>query len=115
MEEKVKFDNDFLVIDKQKIRFSNNIRSIEELDDRIIVLLSIPQKDDEIDNIYAVSYEGNILWQVQSLKILFPDQLNLPYEQIVIDGDEIRATDFYGRRYFINARSGLIKKRDTVK
>lgn len=115
MEKEIKFKDNILFINKQKVVFSNNIRNIEKLDDIIIVLLSIPQKDEAIDNIYAVSYEGNMLWQVQSLKILFPYQINLPYEQMVIDGDEIRATDFYGRRYFIDARSGLIKKWDIVK
>ena len=85
-------------------------------DNKILVLLSIPQKDTEtIDNIYAVSDKGNIIWRSESLKQLYPDQINLPYEYMTVNGSEIEATDFYGRRYFINIKDGRIIKRDVVK
>lgn len=101
-----------LTIDGKSIEFSYEIRQIEMFENKIIVLLSIPQNDNTIDNIYAVSDTGNILWRVESLVVKYP---KLPYEQMVVHGDEIRATDFYGRRVFISGNTGLIIKKDIVK
>ena len=84
--------------------------------DKIIVLLEIPQADKEtIDNIYAVSFNGDILWQSESLKTRYPNQLNLPYEYMTVNNNEIQATDFYGRMYVIDAQLGHIKRREIVK
>ena len=96
--------------------FAHEIKKVQISDNKILVLLLIPQEDTEtIDNIYAVSDEGNIIWRSESLKQLYPDQINLPYEYMTVNGSEIEATDFYGRRYFINIKDGRIIKRDVVK
>lgn len=105
-----------LIVDGKKKRFTHEIKEISVLKDKILVLLSIPQDDKEtIDNIYAVSYDGEIIWRVESLKKLYSSQINLPYEYMTVNGSEIQATDFYGRRYFIDIENGHIKKRDVVK
>ncbi len=101
-----------LTIDGEIIDFSHEIRQFEMFENKIIVLLSIPQNDNTIDNIYAVSDKADILWRVESLVVKY---LELPYEQMVIHGDEIRATDFYGRRVFISGKTGVIMKNDIVK
>lgn len=99
-----------------KKEFIHVIEKVQVIDNKIIVLLSIPQEDTEtIDNIYAVSDKGDMIWRSESLKELYPNQINLPYEYMTIDNNEIQATDFYGRRYFIDIKDGKIKKRDVVK
>ncbi|MBO0589374.1 hypothetical protein [Sporosarcina sp. E16_8] len=65
-----------------------------------------------INNIYAVSNKADVLWRVKSLVVDYP---RLPYEQMVIHEDGIRATDFYGRRVFISKNTGQILKKDIVK
>lgn len=79
---------------------------------KVIVLLSIPYHDNTLDNIYAVSEDLEILWRVESMAVDYP---RLPYEQMIIHGEEIQATDFYGIRIFISGKTGKIIKKDIVK
>jgi len=101
-----------LTIDGSSIEFTHEIRQIEIVENKIIVLLSIPQNENTLDNIYAVSNKADVLWRVESLVVDYP---RLPYEQMVIHEDGIRATDFYGRRVFISVNTGQIMKKDIVK
>ena len=84
------------------MKFGYDIRDIKVVDNQVIVLLSIPFHTNEIDNIYAVSLDCKINWRVESLNIISPDGDNLPYENLFFHNGELTATDFYGRRYFIN-------------
>ncbi len=112
----VTYNKKCLKIDNIKKEFTHTIEKIQVKDNKILVLLSIPQDDNEtIDNIYAVSEKGDIIWRSESLEKLYPNQINLPYEYMTVNHDEILATDFYGRRYFIDIKDGKIKKRDVVK
>ena len=81
------------------------------INNQVIVLLSIPFNVDEIDNIYAVSLDCKINWKVESLSIINPNGNNLPYENMFLNNEELTATDFYGRRYFINTINGTIIKK----
>ena len=104
----IEFNRDELRIDKKIMKFGYDIRDIKVVDNQVIVLLSIPFHTNEIDNIYAVSLDCKINWRVESLNIISPDGDNLP-------NGELTATDFYGRRYFINLTNGRIEKTDIVK
>ena len=98
----IEFNRDELRIDKKIMKFGYDIRDIKVVDNQVIVLLSIPFHTNEIDNIYAVSLDCKINWRVESLNIISPDGDNLPYENLFFHNGELTATDFYGRRYFIN-------------
>lgn len=112
----VTYNERCLNIGNIKKEFAHVIGKVQVSNSKILVLLSIPQDDNEtIDNIYAVSDKGDIIWRSESLKQLYPNQINLPYEYMTVNNDEIQATDFYGRRYFINIADGKVKKRDVVK
>jgi len=111
----ITYDQNHLIIGDMKKTFKHDIQKVIVLKDKAVVLLSIPQNDDTIDNIFALSHEVETIWQAESLKKLYPDEINLPYEYMDEEGDIIKATDFYGRRYFINVENGHIIKRDFVK
>lgn len=111
----IKINKNKLRIDKKIMEFKYDIRDAKVIDNQIIVLLSIPFNVDEIDNIYAVSLDCKITWKVESLSIINPNGNNLPYENMFFNNGELTATDFYGRRYFINIADGTIEKRDIVK
>lgn len=108
----ISYNGKVLIIDGNSIEFSHEIRQVEMIKNMVIVLLAIPQNDNTLDNIYAVSGKADVLWRVKSMLV---DYTRLPYEQMVIHGDEIRATDFYGRRVFISENTGEILKKDIVK
>ena len=57
----INYENNKLNIGNIQIDFVNKIKEIYTLLDKIIVLLEIPQADKEtIDNIYAVSFNGDV-------------------------------------------------------
>lgn len=115
MNEQIIIRDNILTINSVNIKFNYNIRDAKICGDLIVVLLAIPFSETELDNLYAVSKQGKIAWRVQELNKAFPNENNLPYEQMNIKGNEITVTDFYARRYFINSLNGNIEKRDVVK
>ena len=90
-----------------------SVRQKIEIENLEIILLDIPYNDDTVDNIYGI-HNQKILWRVQTRNDL---SNKLPYEQMTIDtnANVIAATDFYGRRSFIDEKTGKIIKTDTVK
>lgn len=95
--------------------FPYPIRDVKEFGKNALVLLSIPFDDTTVDNLYLVSDYGEIVWQSQHLRDIYPTERLLPYEQMVISNQEIKVTDFYRRRYYINTVNGKIIKRDITK
>lgn len=97
-----------------RVEFDFAIRDVIRYKNSLIVLLDIPFNELEINNLYKVSEDG-IVWQSEDLNKLYPNQENLPYEQMILKGDKILASDFYGRRYFIKIGDGMVVKKDCVK
>lgn len=108
----IKINKNELSIDKNTIKFNYDIRDIKVVDNQVIILLSIPFGVDETSNIYAISLDCKIIWKVENRK---PNRRNLPFENIFLNNRILTATDFYGKRYFINITNGLIEKTDIVK
>ena len=111
----IKVNGSELSIDGKTIKFKYDIRDTKVVNNQVIVLLSIPFNDNELDNIYAVSFDAKINWRLESLNLINPNGNNLPYENMFLNNEELTATDFYGRRYFINIINGTIIKKDIVK
>lgn len=116
MELNIQINKNILVLNGKEIKFDHNIRQFRTVGDDVVVLLAIPNNDDTLDNIYCYASYGIIKWQVQPIKEAFPEMKQVyPFEQMsVIDG-MIAASDFYGRRFFIDPETGKITKKDIVK
>jgi hypothetical protein len=112
---KVGFSMNILHINEFQTSFTHDIRKVCQNDGKVFVLLSIPYDDDTIDNIYATTLDCKILWRIQSIKEFYQNYLPLPYVHMVLESNELRATDFCGRRVLINPDDGKIIKRDFVK
>ena len=104
-----------LKIGERSKEFTYLIRDAKLCKDKVIVLLEIPFKDDEINNLYALNEKCEIIWKVEDLKAIFKSQVLLPYEQMIIEDNIVIVSDFYGRRYYINCDDGKIIKRDITK
>jgi len=111
MKEKYRFEKNILMIEDNKIEFSHEIRIVIPLSNRLIVLLSIPTNDKTVDNVYAVNSDGDIIWRIQGSQI----KVKFPYVHITLIDDKLVATDFYGRRFYIDPLEGKITKKDVVK
>lgn len=98
-----------LHINNSSVYFNYNIQSIIVLNEKIIVLLDIPMGCKEIDNIYAVDMNANIIWRIQSMKERFPEnRFFTPYVGVSYNDDQIVANDFNGGRYVISSIDGKI-------
>lgn len=112
----IKTEKNILTLNNKKITFKHNIRQVNAENDNIIVLLGIPNNDQTLDNIYCYGQNGIIKWQVQSIKEAFPEMKNVfPFEQMAVIDGKLSASDFYGRRFFINIDDGQIIGKDIVK
>lgn len=89
--------------------FKYDIRTVVQYKGKYIVLLGIPFSSEEINNIYCLDAQANLVWQSEDLSHLYPELKNLPYEQMGIKDDSIFASDFYGRNYKINLDNGKIE------
>ena len=98
-----------LVVAGKKIVFDFDIRTIINIKDCVLVLLSIPFNSNSLDNIYAISLKtGEVIWRVASC-----DKWKNPllYENMSqISDDQLVATDFYARKVIIDVKTGEIIK-----
>jgi hypothetical protein len=109
-------EKNILKLNGKEIKFNHDIRQFKTIGDDVVVLLAIPNNDDTLDNIYCYSSYGIIKWQVQPVKEACPEMKQVfPFEQMSVIDDKISASDFYGRRFFINIADGKILGRDIVK
>lgn len=95
--------------------FEYDIRTVFEYNGKYIILLAIPFDSEEINNIYCLDSNANLLWQAENLSVLYPSILNLSYEYMGIKDGTIFASDFYGRSYRLNIDSGKIEGCNFVK
>lgn len=109
------YNNKGIEINRIKHEFNFNIRKVVKYEGRYIVLLSIPFDSQEINNIYCLDSQANLVWRSEDLATLYPKIKNLPYEQMGIKDDAIYASDFYGRNYKINLDTGKIEDCAIVK
>lgn len=98
-----------LHVDGKVIEFDYEIRKVKELDNLLIVLLSIPFNEKTTENVYGIDKTGNVVWQVQDPRDIYSIKSHMPYENIgIIEGEKVFLTDFYGRGYVINSSDGTI-------
>lgn len=110
-----KFSKNLIEINNCTCDFNYDIRTVVQYKEKYIVLLGIPFHSDEINNIYCLDAQANLVWQSEDLSQLFPKLKNLAYEQMGIKDNIIYASDFYGRNYRINADNGRIEGCNIVK
>lgn len=103
-----------LYVGAKSFIFEFEIRTVIEMDNNNIVLLSIPFNDSTINNIYCIDEFANVKWRVQDLNEISKGN-NLPYEQMQISNGKIYASDFYGRCFIIDAYTGIIEGKKIVK
>lgn len=99
----------YIEINGNRFEFEYEIRTVAQYKENVIVLLGIPFNVTEINNIYCLDAQANLMWQSEDLEIYYSKIKNLlPYEQMSIKEDMILASDFYERKYKINVNSGKI-------
>ena len=92
---------------RSTLRFKYPIAELIEFDDVIVVRLEIPARAKYNENVFGISENGDLLWQVPSLPRLAK---NAPYIGIGRDGDFARLNNWDGMVYWLAPKSGTVVK-----
>lgn len=112
---KVTYNKNVVYINSKEIIFKYDILEIEEVGDKILVLLKIEQGYNELDNLYCISNKGDMLWRIEPADENYAGKLKFPYFGISSSNSKYSVVDFYGRRFFFDIDTGKITGKDVVK
>ncbi|GAA0306176.1 hypothetical protein GGQ92_002891 [Gracilibacillus halotolerans] len=112
---KYSYDNRELVVNNIKLVFDYNIRFVKEVNTIVIVLLEVPYNVKYLNNVFGVSSEGKIKWRIRKAIDDHSIKNPLPYENLMVHGENVFVTDFYGRRFSVNPINGKLISSDIAK
>lgn len=111
----IEYKDNKLFIGDIEILFTEKIQQIRCDNDKIFILLDIPQKTefiyDDYHNVYCYSMNGTKIWQIG----IRPKGDKAVYTMINADDTYLFANDFLGRRYYIDKNTGNINKMEITK
>lgn len=114
MNKKIKFNENEMLLNNIKISFKYTIQEAIELSEKVIVQLNMPTGIDlgydELNNVFCYDYRGNKVWQIKPQTLVGREKMDpMPYELIYANNnEELFATDFMGRRFKVDIKSGEI-------
>lgn len=113
----ISFEENKLNINDKSISFDLNIENAIVLDDKVAVMLDVPNENPILDNIIAFDFTGQPVWTVQPFKEKFPEiKMTTPYVGMFKREDgNINATNFYGICVEISSKDGKILSKSTAK
>jgi outer membrane protein assembly factor BamB len=89
----------------KSLAFKHKIREAVETETAIIVCLDVPTNRKLEDNIYAISYDGELLWQVAPTQHSMKNSCYIGVSKV---GGLIRAFNFDGMVYDLDPKDGKI-------
>lgn len=104
-----------LVVEKNKIVFDHNIRYVIDINNILIVLLEIPNNISYLNNVFGINKDGEIKWRIQSVSDVFPIKNQLPFENLMVNGNDVFVSDFCGRRFLLDPTNGEILSSNVVR
>lgn len=109
-------NNNILKTEEFILPFDHDIADVKLVNNMFIILLRIPKGSKEVDNLFGISSNGNMVWRVQSVQEAFNIQHNTPYIAVDIINDAmIQVTNFYGMRYGVNPKNGYLINRECIR
>ncbi|MDQ5899645.1 MAG: hypothetical protein QG624_564 [Pseudomonadota bacterium] len=87
------------------VQFSFDIKQVENFGDMLVVRLKIPVGTTYNENVFGVSYDGKILWQIEKLKYVYNDS---PFTGMVREGNNIKLCNWDGTDLIVNSQTGEI-------
>lgn len=100
---------DLVFASGQKASFKYPVASVVEFDDVLVVMLDVPPNARHNENVYGVSREGQVLWQIQPRLHVYADS---PYTYVGRQGDSAALSNWDGLELTVNAETGAILKEE---
>lgn len=117
MKKHIRLSGKQLIINGKHISFNEKASDILLLDDIIIALDfddKSANKDWLLNNVYGFDYDGNRIWVIQDIKEYDESYKSTSYIGLLPKDDEtIQVNDYWGKRFFVDIRTGTIVRRNT--
>ena len=114
-----------LIINNFEVNFDYNIENVVYWDGVYVVLLHIPNESKEVDNIYGVDCNGDIIWRIENPIQAFNVDENVTwYDHLALSiyvglnltpAGDFSATTFFGIKYTFDHKSGKLLEKEFVK
>lgn len=116
----IKLNECNITINNKEIILNYPVKMFEKIDDSYIILLNIPTRielrSEELNNVVCYDNKGEFIWRVDNkLPSQITSKEQTPYIAIQVQDNILKATDFWGRRFHINAVDGRLLKYEIVK
>ena len=107
--QELKIQENKLYIGTKVLTYKYNISNILYISDKLIILFDIPENE-LLENIFAITTDGKVLWQVQHVMEAYPEiQKTSPFVGIsLMENGNIAAANYYGLVFEISINSGKI-------
>lgn len=100
------FKPETLVLSSGKVvSFPYPVSKALEFDDTVVVMLNIPQGARLNENVFGVSKDGTILWQIKEQPSPYPDS---PYLDLNREGHNAQIGNWSGMEYVVEPKTGKI-------
>jgi len=108
----VSIEDNILNIGDIKIAVKYPIKQVESIRGKYVILLKIPRVElgtEELNNILCYDENGKMLWRISDkLPSNIVSKEQIPYVVIQILNGKLYATDFWGRKFNVDAENGKL-------
>jgi hypothetical protein len=104
-------DNRIDLDNGHSISLPHNIRGAEVIDKVLVVVLDVPPKKVMTENVFGVSEDGKILWQIEKIPETSADTSNCYIEIINRQADQVRLANWNGMVVDVDVNTGTVKNR----
>lgn len=108
----VSVEDNILNIGDTKITVKYPIRQVESISGKYVILLKIPRVElgtEELNNILCYDENGKMHWRISDkLPSNIVSKEQIPYVAIQIMNGKLYATDFWGRKFNVDAETGKL-------
>lgn len=97
---------------KKVVKFSHPIYKVIEFKDCLVVMLAFGRNVHMNQNVFGVSFSGEVLWQIHESKKIRND---IPYTNISKREDLLTAYNLTGILYWLEPKTGKVIKEEFIK
>ncbi len=108
----ISIDGNILSIGHTKITAKYPIKQVESISEKYVVLLKIPRVElgtEELNNVLCYDENGKMCWRISDeLPSNIVSKEQIPYVAIQTMNGKLYATDFWGRKFNVDAENGKL-------
>jgi hypothetical protein len=108
----ISIDGNILSIGHTKITAKYPIKQVESISEKYVVLLKIPRVElgtEELNNVLCYDENGKMCWRISDeLASNIVSKEQIPYVAIQTMNGKLYATDFWGRKFNVDAENGKL-------